>query len=98
MKNEKLLSKLKFKKLRNRLRLGKVIEKNVPDKETVVDSIRLSLEALKELADGFPPLKSVVEGVIAIWDIQRVRVRGNLHLTNLPIPRVESEEEQRGGE
>ncbi|KAJ7206180.1 hypothetical protein C8J57DRAFT_1484882 [Mycena rebaudengoi] len=33
------------------------------------DVLWTSLHALKESADAFPPLKSVVGGVVAIWDI-----------------------------
>ncbi|KAJ7931997.1 hypothetical protein B0H13DRAFT_2308148 [Mycena leptocephala] len=33
------------------------------------DVLRTSLLALKESADAFPPLKSAVSGVIAVWDI-----------------------------
>ncbi|KAJ7474047.1 hypothetical protein FB451DRAFT_283891 [Mycena latifolia] len=33
------------------------------------DVLRTSLAALKESADGFPPLKSAVGGVVAIWDV-----------------------------
>jgi hypothetical protein len=36
------------------------------------DALRTALFALKESADGFPPLKSAVSGVIALWDIAEV--------------------------
>jgi hypothetical protein len=33
------------------------------------DVVSTSLLALKESADAFPPLKSAVGGVLAVWDI-----------------------------
>ena len=31
-----------------------------------------SLTALQQSADGFPPLKSVVGGVLSVWDVAEV--------------------------
>lgn len=36
------------------------------------DLLSTSLLALKESADPFPPLKGVVGGVLALWDIAEV--------------------------
>ncbi|KAK7040030.1 hypothetical protein R3P38DRAFT_2902903 [Favolaschia claudopus] len=37
--------------------------------DTSSDVLRTSLNALKESAEGFPPLKGAVGGVIAVWDV-----------------------------
>ncbi|KAJ7281591.1 hypothetical protein C8J57DRAFT_78865 [Mycena rebaudengoi] len=41
----------------------------LPFPRAPTDILRTSLLALKESADAFPPLKSTVGGVIALWDI-----------------------------
>ncbi|KAF7302835.1 hypothetical protein MKEN_01245500 [Mycena kentingensis (nom. inval.)] len=35
----------------------------------IPDVIRISLDALRQSADAFPPLKSAVGGVLALWDL-----------------------------
>jgi hypothetical protein len=40
---------------------------------TFSDVLWTSLCALKDSADAFPPLKSAVGGVVALWEIAEVR-------------------------
>jgi hypothetical protein len=42
------------------------------------DVVSTSLLALKESADAFPPLKSAVGGVLALWDVVEVSVEPSL--------------------
>ncbi|KAJ6611946.1 hypothetical protein B0H10DRAFT_333099 [Mycena sp. CBHHK59/15] len=47
-------------------------EHRIPDPSSMTltsDAILTSLNLLKESADVFPPLKSVVGGVIAVWNL-----------------------------
>ena len=51
-----------------------MIQRRRKKKSPIFDITRSALEVLKESADGFPPLKSTVGGVIEIWDIHRVHI------------------------
>jgi hypothetical protein len=50
------------------------------------DVLWTSLHALKESADAFPPLKSVVGGVVVIWNIAEVNGLYYRHLSNSRPP------------
>ncbi|KAJ7164114.1 hypothetical protein C8R46DRAFT_1351970 [Mycena filopes] len=48
-----------------------VLSASSPKPSTLPDILSTSLLALKESADVFPPLRSAVAGVLAVWDIAR---------------------------
>ncbi|KAI0312990.1 hypothetical protein OF83DRAFT_592845 [Amylostereum chailletii] len=58
--------------LRNRLTSVKI----KPAVRLTEDALMLGLEALKESSDVFPPLKSVVGGLVYFLDLSKVRVKG----------------------
>ncbi|KAJ7200945.1 hypothetical protein C8J57DRAFT_1544097 [Mycena rebaudengoi] len=66
-------------------------EAEAPNRTSALpDVLWTSLRALKESADTFPPLKSVVGGVVAIWDIAEVNGLYYRHLSNSRRPAREA--------
>jgi hypothetical protein len=58
-----------------------------PGSSTLLDLLSTSLVGLKQSADAFPPLKSAVGGVLALWDIAEASV----HPSISPIQRLSRE-------
>ena len=46
--------------------------------KNVASKLRPVLEVTKEVSDAFPPLKGIISGILAVWEVYDVGI--NIHL------------------